>query len=306
MVTLAPSVTHSDDKGRKFMDIVGTAYDKAKLPEDEAQNVNDAPGLAEVVAGFIADNRSSNKYKKEEVKPRWPYPASYKREAIERQIDILRSAANFPFIDPDPAIKYYREVYGSLRQPEWVEGPFIIMPTSTLAKHFFPEITDVADQHCRAVNIGIEKLGASRPFHNWRAGEITTDRFRRKARYVPMYDRLYATQPNSDLIVVGGQYGKFHGGQPMRRALERMQGQVSELPAGALEGVVMALANPTRYSKWEELDTDLPADEFRPGDEAGFSVSPYLSFGGDRLRFGMRGVGGPLERYGSVSVSVPQ
>src|SRR3989344_5990209 len=131
MVTLAPSVTHSDDKGRKFMDIVGTAYDKAKLPEDEAQNVNAAPGLAEVVAGFIADNRSSNKNKKEEVKPRWPYPASYKREAIERQMDILRSAANFPFIDPDPAIKYYREVYGSLRQPEWVEGPISIAAPST-------------------------------------------------------------------------------------------------------------------------------------------------------------------------------
>lgn len=303
MATLAPSVTHRDDKGRKFMDIVGTAYDKAKLPEDEAQNVNDAPGLPDLIASFIADNRSSNKYKKEEVKPRWSYPASYKRNTIEQQIELLRS--HFPFLNPDPAIKYYREVYGSLRQPEWVEGPFVIMPTMTFKRHCFPQ-ADGAELLCSAVNLGIEKLGASRSFYNYREGEITPDRFRRKARYAAVYDHLYSTQPDSDLIIVGGQYGKYHGGQSMRRALERMQGQVGELPAGALEGVVMALANPTRYSKWEELDTDLPADEFRPGDEAEFSVSPCLGFDDGGLRFGMSDVGGPDGRYGSVSLSVPQ
>ena len=291
------------DAGEKsVLEFTGLTKDGAEVAKG---NPEFAKRIREATAAALLDLAVTDKYKNEEVKPRWPYPATYKRNTIEQQIDILRSAANFPFINPDPAIKYYREVYGSLAQPEWVEGPFIIMPTSTFKKHCFPD-ADGAELLCNAVNLGIEKLGASRPFYNWRAGEITPDRFRRKARYVPMYEQLYATQPNSDLIVVGGQYGKFHGGQSMRRALERMQGQVSELPAGALEGVVMALANPTRYSKWEELDTDLPADEFRPDDEAEFSRSPFLHFRGGRLGFGLLDVDKPNGIYGSVSLSVPQ
>ena len=33
---LAPSVTHRDPKGRKLVSIVETAYDKARLSEEEA------------------------------------------------------------------------------------------------------------------------------------------------------------------------------------------------------------------------------------------------------------------------------
>lgn len=55
--TLAPSVTHKDDKGRKFVSIVEAAYDKAKLSEEEAQRVNDTPGLAKLVSDFIASSR---------------------------------------------------------------------------------------------------------------------------------------------------------------------------------------------------------------------------------------------------------
>jgi hypothetical protein len=299
---LAPSVTQRDDKGRKFMDIVGTAYDKAKLVDDEAQNVNDTPGLADLIAGFIAENRSSNKYKSEEVRARWGYPKSYKRSGVEQQIDLLRS--HFPFLNPDAAIKYHREVYGSLQQPEWVEGPLVLIPTTAFKRHCFHE-AEGAELLCNAVNLGLEKLEGSRTFYNWRKGQITPDRYRRNPRYEPGYDQLYATQPNSDFVIVGGQYGKRHGGRSMRRALEVMRGGI-ELPAGGLEGITMALGNPTRYAQFEELDTDLPADQFRPGVEAGFWRSPYLCFSGGGLGFVMGDVGRPGEDYGSVSFSVPQ
>lgn len=61
--TLAPlkSVTVRDRKGLKFMSIVEAAYNKATLSEAEAQRVNDTPGLSEVVASFIADNRIEDK-----------------------------------------------------------------------------------------------------------------------------------------------------------------------------------------------------------------------------------------------------
>lgn len=57
--TLAPSsVTARDSKGRKFISIVESAYNKAGLSEEEAQRVNNTPGLADLVGTFIAKNRT--------------------------------------------------------------------------------------------------------------------------------------------------------------------------------------------------------------------------------------------------------
>lgn len=56
--TLAPSVvTQRDSKGLKFMSITGAAYDKALLTEPEAQRVNEAPGLSDLIDRFIAEHR---------------------------------------------------------------------------------------------------------------------------------------------------------------------------------------------------------------------------------------------------------
>src|SRR3989344_7481882 len=56
--TLAPSiVTNRDSKGTKFMSVVGAAYDKNRLNEGEAQRVNEAKGLSDLIDRFIAENR---------------------------------------------------------------------------------------------------------------------------------------------------------------------------------------------------------------------------------------------------------
>ena len=56
--TLAPSiVTLRDRKGRKFLSIVEAAYNKANLQQDEAQLVNDASGLSDLVDWFIERHR---------------------------------------------------------------------------------------------------------------------------------------------------------------------------------------------------------------------------------------------------------
>lgn len=56
---LAPStpITTRDPKGRKFISIVTDAYDKAELSEEEAQSVNNAKGLADLISNFIATIR---------------------------------------------------------------------------------------------------------------------------------------------------------------------------------------------------------------------------------------------------------
>lgn len=56
--TLAPSaVTTRDPKGLKFTSIVEAAYNKALLKEGEAQRVNNAPGLSELITNFITQHR---------------------------------------------------------------------------------------------------------------------------------------------------------------------------------------------------------------------------------------------------------
>ncbi|OGZ64014.1 MAG: hypothetical protein A3A98_03630 [Candidatus Staskawiczbacteria bacterium RIFCSPLOWO2_01_FULL_40_39] len=58
--TLTPSatfVTVRDSKGRKFLEVAGAAYDKALLTKEEAQRVNEAGGLSELIANHIAQHR---------------------------------------------------------------------------------------------------------------------------------------------------------------------------------------------------------------------------------------------------------
>lgn len=57
--TSTPSVTVTvrDPKGLKFIEVVSAAYNKAKLTEPEAQRVNRALGLPDLVSQFIAQHR---------------------------------------------------------------------------------------------------------------------------------------------------------------------------------------------------------------------------------------------------------
>jgi hypothetical protein len=92
MNTLVPSksVTAIDKKGRKFMTIVSTAYDNAELSDEEAQRINDTPGLADLINGFIAENRLTDKYKDEEVASNYAYLSGYKPRGIVEQTNRLR------------------------------------------------------------------------------------------------------------------------------------------------------------------------------------------------------------------------
>ena len=55
--TSIPSVTSRDSKGLKFLEVVSAAYNKAALTEDEAQRVNEARGLSDLIANHIAKHR---------------------------------------------------------------------------------------------------------------------------------------------------------------------------------------------------------------------------------------------------------
>ena len=55
--TPSATVTVRDSKGLKFLEVVSAAYNKAGLTKDEAQRVNQATGLADLIADYIAKHR---------------------------------------------------------------------------------------------------------------------------------------------------------------------------------------------------------------------------------------------------------
>ena len=124
--TLAPSiVTSRDPQGLKFMSIVEAAFNKTRLSEGEAaQRVNDTPGLAELIANFIAENRCANKFKDEEVSSGYGYLSGYKPKGLNEQCNQLRilfPGLGFPNQDLLAPIEN-----SSIELSEYAEGWFAI------------------------------------------------------------------------------------------------------------------------------------------------------------------------------------
>ena len=296
--TLAPSVTTRDPKGLKFVSIVEAAYNKAGLSEEEAQRVNDTPGLAELVGGFIAENRKANRFKGEEVASSYEYPKGYTGpKPVSEQINALAKIFD---LDPSHALEFAKNLPGL---PDGAEGWFAIPSINALAARFFPEVTDPKECLCAASNLILAKIGESRKFHNYHEGQLTPNRFRPNARTEHTLDIL-AEQQKSDILIVGGQFGKRHAGKSVRRAREVMVG----LEFGGYTVAVgsMLLTHPERLVSFDDLWAAVPGDEFDPDADGSFDDAPCFDFDGDGVGFGADWVDGPDEDYGSVSLFLPQ
>lgn len=302
MATLAPSqktVTHLDSKFRKPLQILEAQYDKAALTEEEAQRVNDTPGLAELIANFIAESRANNKFKNEEVSSRLAYPKEYKGpKPIADQIKAL--AAIFD-LSPALALEYAEHLP---ELPQGAEGWFAIPSVSALAAKHFPEVTDSAERYCRAIQIVHEKIAFSRKFYNYREGEITTDKLRMHARTAHALDLVAEAQGNGDILIVAAQLGMRHRGRSVRRAREVFIS--NEFGLGSLMVGSIILTHPERLVRWEELDMDCAGDEFAPAADGGFVGAPVFVFFGGRVKFDADGFDVAVDDFGSASGFLPQ
>ena len=295
---LAPFVTTRDPKGRKFLSVVTAAYDKAALSEDEAQRVNEAPGLAELVGRFIADNRQTNRFEEEEVESSYTYPQEYKGpKPIEAQIRAIAK-----IFDPDPshALEYAKNLP---QLPGGAEGWFAIPSVEALATEHFPEVTDLAEKYCRAVQLVHQKIAASRKFYNYREGQITPSQLRIHARTANALDLIAETQ-KGDILIVAAQLGIRHRGRSVRRAREVFV--VNEFGLGSLAVGSIILTHPERLVRWEQLHMDCAGDEFSPGADDRFERAPYFRFYVDGVGFDTRWAGSADGYYGSVSGFLPQ
>ena len=144
--TLAPSntaVTNRDPKGRKFMDIVAAAYDKAQLSDGskgEAQRINDVylGELSDLVTDFIKKRRVREEYANEEVASKYGYLSGYKKpddlNAQCNQLCILFPGIGFTNQDlltriENREVKLPANAEGWFAIPNWRKNPKIFGST---------------------------------------------------------------------------------------------------------------------------------------------------------------------------------
>jgi hypothetical protein len=297
--TLAPSVTSRDPKGLKFASVVGGAYDKAQLSEEEAQRVNEAPGLAKFIARFIEENRMNNKFKDEEVSSSYGYLSGYKPEGedLDRQIAVLRDL--FPGLG-DASAEYLQQVKsGAIKVPGFGEK-FFAIPNWIKNPEVFGTIYGEALQKV----LDLIKKTRDGNFVNYREGQLGSERLRQSARTTQFWQELSEAQGNPDILIVAAQFGIHHRGKSVRRAREVFAG--NEFGLGAFAIGIMLLTHPERLRHYDDLWIDCSGDEYAPDADDDFCIAPCFCFHDGKVKFVALRIAYAHGIYGSASGFLPE
>ena len=289
--TLAPSiVTTRDPKGIKFMSIVEAAYNKAGLFEEDAQRVNEASGLSDLLAKFIAENRC--KFRNEEVRSSWTYSKEYKGpKPIGNQIKDLAKIFD---LNPAAALEYAKNLP---ELPEGAEGWFAIPSVDALSRRYFPEVTDPVKKYCRA----IQKVAALQLSY-YRNEDITPAHLRLSDHTTAALDQLAETQ-KGDIMIIAAQLGMRHRGRSTRRAREVFV--INEFGLGSLIVGSIILTHPERLIHFQQLNIDCPGDEFSPNADGQFNQATYFASLGDWISLSTADSACAYDRFGSASGFLP-
>jgi hypothetical protein len=308
MKKLAPSkvfVTDRDPKGQKFVSIVVSAYNKAKLsdgPDGEAQRINDTPGLAELVGNFIKTNRFPNKFKKEEVLSKYGYFSGYKPKGLTEQcnrLQVLFCGLGYANVDLLQQIEggkvglpkmLKQDGWAWFATPNWMKNPKIFGLTYSEA------VQKV---------LGVIKKTRNGDFVNYREGQIDEKHLRQSACTQRFWKELSEDQGNPDILIISAQFGIRHRGRSVRRAHEVFL--INEFGLGAFAVGTMLLTHPERLMHHDDLYIDCIDDEFDvPVSDVRFDRSPCFVFRDGEVKFDTRYTCGVNSRCGSASGLVSQ
>lgn len=300
--TLAPSVTvtNRDHKGRKFMDIVAAAYDKAQLSEAEAQRVNNTPGLADLITEFIMNNRIREEFKDEEVKSKYGYLSGYKKPLdLNAQCNKLRELfLGLGFANQDLLTRIEK---GEVKLPQNAEGWFAIPNWKKNQKIF-------GWAYSEAVQKILDTIKKTRDgaFYNYRDGQVDEKHLRQSARSEQFWNDLTKAQGDADILIIAGQFGLRHRGRSVRRARVIIEDTTNEIGLGAFAVGTMLITNPIRLQHYDDLWIDCPGDEWSPDAGGVFSRSPDFWFHVGGVGFDAVDVDDTSDDFGSASGFPPQ
>lgn len=292
-LSTSAAINADHKKGQKAVELFRAAYNKAGLPEDDAQYLNENPEFPAALLEVMKRLSVSNQFADEERVSTYGYLSGYtKPKDIAWQSNRLRELF--------PGIGFHDEKATTMAVAEGDEGLFVIPVWQSFAK--LHKVTTYAD----VVRIVHAKLKDTRKgkFYNYRENEMTPANLRETARKVEVMGTIAESQKGFDLLVVSAQFGIVHRGRSVRRARVVIGGKGSGL--GAFEIGIMLLLHPERLQHYDDLWIDCAGDEFKPSGEREFSSAPYFYFHGGELEFDTGRVGPANEHCGSASVSLPQ
>ncbi|MFA5173503.1 MAG: hypothetical protein WC435_03870 [Candidatus Paceibacterota bacterium] len=281
-------------------DAIEKVLAELNLTKDGAQRVHShgdefASGISEAARKLLLDLSVSDKFNDEEVESSYEYPPDYQGpHNIEKQIQAVAGMFN---LNPKPALEYIKHLPSLDSFVPAQALPFV----SWFAVPWYEAVNP---EYTKAVQVTLDKLSSSRRFENYRKGRIVPERLRQLERTIRMMNQIHKHQPG-DIIILALQLGRLHRGRSVRRARERFAG--NEYGLNSFVGNVIALTHPERFEKNDELDMDLPGDEFDdPGSGDSFGRAPFLDFDDGRLGFGAGFVSRCFDDYGSGSGFLPQ
>lgn len=220
------------------------------------------------------------------------YPQQYLENipSIEGQVDILR--AHVKGINPDKMIRYSRERYPAIRNPSWVEKPFILIRSG-----FFSDIPG------REVEEMFKVVSKIWPFHNYRAGQFGPEAFRRYEDSL-LWEAKIAEQQPGDLWVVGGQFGAFTIRECVNRVRHPVPRMAPQWNFGARDILCMMITHPYRFATGNQVQVHCPGDDMCiAGDE--FYRAPCFYYERQKLRFDTRPKAASYSDFGSPTGFVP-
>lgn len=236
------------------------------------------------------------KYRNEEVFSNCSYPDAYNGpNDIEEQILCVGDLFKLNTINA-------MELSGKLpRLTLGAKGWFAIPKISAVAHKHFSRITNIEEQYCKAVAMVFELIKESRPFYNYREGEIVSSQLRQCHRTLFFLQQIELKQPG-DIIIIGAQYGMRHRGKSVRRARESFFDK--EFGLGAFQVGVMALTHPERFTCWDDLSADCAGDEFRSNNEELFVKAPIFYFDINTFMFDACSISDSNRHFGTVSAFI--
>ncbi|MCX6787356.1 MAG: hypothetical protein NTY93_02415 [Candidatus Kaiserbacteria bacterium] len=292
-------ITSRDPKGLHAVGLFEAVYNKSKLNDVRAQQLNERGGeLQKGIAKLIAE--LSYQYANEEIRSNHTYPKEYRGPKTIN--DQIMAIAEIFGLDSSHALKFTKNLPVL---PEGAEGWFAIPSVDALAAKHFPEVIDPAQKYCQAVQLVNDNIATSRPFFNYRKGQTAPENLRIHARTAHALDLIAETQ-KGDILIIAAQLGMRHRGKSVRRAREVFV--ANEFGLGSLAVGSIVLTHPERIVRSEELEIGCPGDELTPENFGSFFWSPcfYFERNGCMVCFDMYYYASHEDYYGFASAFLPQ
>lgn len=146
----------------------------------------------------------------------------------------------------------------------------------------------------------LAQIKATRPFYNWREGQIDEAHLRETPRKAAAIKKL----TKKGIVTIEVQLGQKYKG----RAVEdvRKSFAANEFGLGAYEMACILLADPDILKSYDDLWLDCPGDEFDvSGSSDRFGHAPFLGFSDGEVKFVAGHVSTAHGGFGSASATIP-